>query len=572
MPITKILDNFLISEEKVAVLKGEWGVGKTHFWKRYYAKKNKANDIQQIAYAYVSLFGVNSINEIKKEIYQNTVPINNRMYRETIYNKSEMLATKLISSVPRFLKYNKVTKSLFKYFGFDINFYGVKSSGISSSLEYSFVNGYLLCFDDLERKGNSLELKDFMGLIDNLARDKNCKVVLIFNEKNLKSDNEERLFNEYKEKVVDVDIMYTPDIIDNVKRVFHSNDSNFSYIHFATNELEIRNIRILSKIKKILYTYDDYLKIARAEVRKEFVLRVILFVYVFYSGVKEVPYDDFFKRIQTTALTKSYSKKNENPSAVSNFISKLHLDFVNTESIFDYDIDYFLRNGFVPVNSTVEIGINSRNADYADIELNRKIESILDIYRNSFALNQELFIQGLTNLLEENLSRIPLGRASNIFIMLESVGVDCDNYVKKYADEIFKNNHLATEHQRLVNFPIEHKKLYELFKSKLMDSKKNEFGLDELLSKFSNSNSYSSAHLEALNSYSEDDYYHWILSCKDDVVHKIRNGLLKFDNHVSPLPQQEEIVEKAMAAIRRVALTSELNRMRVERLLKISVG
>ncbi|WP_409035260.1 P-loop NTPase fold protein, partial [Klebsiella pneumoniae] len=187
MPITKILDNFLISEEKVAVLKGEWGVGKTHFWKRYYAK--------QIAYAYVSLFGVNSINEIKKEIYQNTVPINNRMYRETIYNKSEMLATKLISSVPRFLKYNKVTKSLFKYFGFDINFYGVKSSGISSSLEYSFVNGYLICFDDLERKGNSLELKDFMGLIDNLARDKNCKVVLIFNEKNLKSDNEERLFN-----------------------------------------------------------------------------------------------------------------------------------------------------------------------------------------------------------------------------------------------------------------------------------------------------------------------------------------------------------------------------------------
>ncbi|HCQ6441730.1 TPA: hypothetical protein OL569_005144, partial [Klebsiella pneumoniae] len=239
MPITKILDNFLISDDKVAVLKGEWGVGKTHFWKRYYSKKNKAKGIQQIAYAYVSLFGVNSINEIKKEIYQNTVPINEILYRETVYSKSEILAGKLLSSLPRLLKYNKITKLLFKYIGFDFNFYGIKSSDLSSSLEYSFVNRYLICFDDLERRGKSLDLKDFMGFIDNLARDKHCKLILIFNENNLKDNDEERLFNEYREKVVDVDIMYNPGVADNVKRVFHSNDQNFSHILSAASELQI---------------------------------------------------------------------------------------------------------------------------------------------------------------------------------------------------------------------------------------------------------------------------------------------------------------------------------------------
>ncbi|MGR8970192.1 P-loop NTPase fold protein [Klebsiella pneumoniae] len=39
MSITKILDEFLASDDRVAVIKGEWGVGKTHFWNRYYKVK-----------------------------------------------------------------------------------------------------------------------------------------------------------------------------------------------------------------------------------------------------------------------------------------------------------------------------------------------------------------------------------------------------------------------------------------------------------------------------------------------------------------------------------------------------
>ncbi|HEN4987988.1 TPA: hypothetical protein U6I43_004612 [Klebsiella variicola subsp. variicola] len=571
MPITKILDNFLISDDKVAVLKGEWGVGKTHFWKRYYSKKNKAKEIQQIAYAYVSLFGVNSINEIKKEIYQNTVPINELLYRETVYSKSEILAGKLLSSLPRLLKYNKITKLLFKYIGFDFNFYGIKSSDLSSSLEYSFVNRYLICFDDLERRGKSLDLKDFMGFIDNLARDKHCKLILIFNENNLKDNDEERLFNEYREKVVDVDIMYNPGVADNVKRVFHSNDQNFSHILSAASELQIKNIRILNKIKKILYTYDHLLNFSRKEVRREFVYRVILLAYVFYSGVKGVLYRDFFNRIQSRAMIDSYSKKDENSSAVKDFISKLHLEFVSAENLFDYDIDFFLKNGFIPFNSTVEDGIKSRNSDFDDIELNGKIEQIWSIFRDSFALNQDYVIQKLKELLDENLPRIPLGRIDNIFLLLDNLGVNCDNYANRYVDELVKNKKLISEYQRLVNTFIEHRTLNELIKKVLMASKKKEFGLDELLTRLSNSNNYTSMHIETLNSYSEDDYFDWILTCEDDVVHKIRNGLLKFDNHVSPLPMQEEITRKAMAAIRRVASTSELNMMRVERILKISV-
>ena len=66
MSITKILDEFLASDDRVAVIKGEWGVGKTHFWNRYYEGKRNKREIDQIAYSYVSLFGLNSIGELRK--------------------------------------------------------------------------------------------------------------------------------------------------------------------------------------------------------------------------------------------------------------------------------------------------------------------------------------------------------------------------------------------------------------------------------------------------------------------------------------------------------------------------
>ncbi|MBX4704740.1 hypothetical protein C5602_20600, partial [Klebsiella pneumoniae] len=95
--------------------------------------------------------------------------------------------------------------------------------------------------------------------------------------------------------------------------------------------------------------------------------------------------------------------------------------------------------------------------------------------------------------------------------------------------------------------------------------------LDELLGRLSSSNNYSSLHIDALNAYSEDDYYNWIVTCNEDVLDKIRHGLLKFDDHVDPIPGQTQITDKAIAAIKRVARTSQLNKIRVKRLLKIDI-
>ena len=58
----KLKQNLENKEGKVIALNGEWGVGKTHFWKDF--MKNTST----FEYVYISLYGKHSIAEIKADI------------------------------------------------------------------------------------------------------------------------------------------------------------------------------------------------------------------------------------------------------------------------------------------------------------------------------------------------------------------------------------------------------------------------------------------------------------------------------------------------------------------------
>ena len=64
--IPALLDKYLLNKDLggyVISLKGCWGVGKTYFW-TLYAEENLKED----KYVYISLFGINKIEEIKEKI------------------------------------------------------------------------------------------------------------------------------------------------------------------------------------------------------------------------------------------------------------------------------------------------------------------------------------------------------------------------------------------------------------------------------------------------------------------------------------------------------------------------
>ena len=71
--LTELIENeiarFLASPEPEAVcLRGKWGVGKTYTWNKFLVDAQKAKKIGLNKYSYVSLFGLDSLDQLLREL------------------------------------------------------------------------------------------------------------------------------------------------------------------------------------------------------------------------------------------------------------------------------------------------------------------------------------------------------------------------------------------------------------------------------------------------------------------------------------------------------------------------
>jgi hypothetical protein len=66
-------------------------------------------------------------------------------------------------------------------------------------LYFSLIRDQIVCIDDLERRGNGLDLKDVFGLVSFLREQRNCKVMLILNSDELGNSKVE--FDTYLERL-----------------------------------------------------------------------------------------------------------------------------------------------------------------------------------------------------------------------------------------------------------------------------------------------------------------------------------------------------------------------------------
>lgn len=60
---------------EVLAIRGAWGVGKTYAWNVFLKEAKNKNKIALKKYSYVSLFGINSLDELKFSIYLNAKDI-----------------------------------------------------------------------------------------------------------------------------------------------------------------------------------------------------------------------------------------------------------------------------------------------------------------------------------------------------------------------------------------------------------------------------------------------------------------------------------------------------------------
>lgn len=246
------------TDESFAIaLTGEWGIGKTHFWKEFYKKNHK--DLGVSKYSYVSLFGIDSIDALKFEIALST--------HDTTQKKDYLTGLKGIFKkgldaidLPK-LEGTGVTLSLGK--------------GLISSAITSLIGDTLICIDDIERLSKNLDIKDVMGLVNHLSLEKNCKVVVILHEGKADKD-----FREYKEKVFD-EVLVLDDSLLIIEHLI-SDIETFPIYEKFYQTIGVRNLRFYQRVQKI---YHEIIKRSSSlsKLSKEEILKQVLIIKAVYD-------------------------------------------------------------------------------------------------------------------------------------------------------------------------------------------------------------------------------------------------------------------------------------------------
>lgn len=276
---------------------GCWGIGKTFAWNKFiregaglekdrrYLPLNirlKYPNIFNKKYSYVSLFGIESLADLK-------VAISTNMSRN-YFNKE---STQFFET-PKFLKKSLSALRDVKFSGSGEGF-GISSSAkIFEAVLYSQVKDAIICFDDFERMSKKLEIQDVMGLANQLKSERSCQVILILDES--KTDGESKnKYAEYKEKLIDETIKIT-----SVEPLIRKNTKGIDeplvdlMVKFA-DELEIHNFRFFQKVIKLYKKFTVQLSDDVAYSTKEIILiRVLQGYFIEDFGIeKDLKWIDF---------------------------------------------------------------------------------------------------------------------------------------------------------------------------------------------------------------------------------------------------------------------------------------
>lgn len=368
------LTKLLIKSDKSVVIsiKGSWGIGKSYFWEKFSKKIDKDK------YAYVSLFGKTTLDDIKRSI---------------IFQ---------ISSTAKFLEKFKNGIGSSKIFGVDL-------SSALTTLSKSDFKGIIICFDDFERISKQIDIKDVIGLISELKEQKECKIVIINNNDQLsKSDslnnneivkkssgkgkdvtkyyitqsNNKKSFQLYSEKIIDYEFPYSPTLKENFsvfneKIKYFDKDVVLKFLEWTISDDSVHknfNLRILKKLSNSLNIF-SILNDCDCDQDIKNSISAYVFEKTYEKNIS--PYD--FIRVNITSIH-------------NNIDSALEKSFILNQEEFINNISVIQKN---KIKSDVGITIHSLNQKF-NFDLTFSNQDFVSELRTLFNVNEKDIVKILS--------------------------------------------------------------------------------------------------------------------------------------------------------------------------------
>lgn len=216
--------------EYAVMIDGDWGSGKTYFLTHSLIKimKNIDNGKDKPRkYAYISLYGAKSIEEVSKEIVFQCFGNENKKRVKTANTVMETASNILTAS---------------------LGVVNIDLSKIKETLAKIDINNWIICFDDLERC--CLPINEILGYMNRLVEHNKCKVIVLANESEIgKITLNQRLEEKYQVVLL------------GRKMLFNNNDSSDT-----RNAESGINVKKLKDETKALFNEDILYKAIREKV------------------------------------------------------------------------------------------------------------------------------------------------------------------------------------------------------------------------------------------------------------------------------------------------------------------
>lgn len=569
--LNKLLNDAKNKEGFVLSLNGEWGIGKTVFWKNYSQENLIKDDNEKVAY--ISLFGKDSLEAINSTILLE------------ISKKQKNL--NLVKGLKQ--KYNAALSTI-NNLTYGIG--GVLGSALLSALDNDFFENKIICFDDFERISDNLSHKDIMGLISNLKEDKKCKIVMIMHQDKITdhTDNEKNnKFNEYKEKLVDIELYYSPSIEDLYSLVENMLEhENFkSYMLKYLIDKDIKNLRIMKRIIRALNDFSFIMEweFLNEQIKQEIIENILeissIYARFHFSDFIALSKYSFDKRM-TGLWNKERKKDFPINQTYEDILKYIYYGFKYQITPITEVVTEYIKTNIIDIDK-LEYVSKEKSKNQNSSNLVHEIHSLQNNYSFNLQYKNEDFSKQMYNLFIENKKNIiNIIDPNNFIFYIEQLKTIDEENINRYdklatisgkiyiADFLTKNADYKSYFSKDLNFIKENvegldtyaDKIYSrLIKSKVSDINNIKIALFDI-----KEGKYTSTTIDILASLSKDECKRYLLQ-DADIAESIYN-FLRYTN----ISELDEFKRISISALTEIGNENPEMKYRIDRLLKLIRG
>lgn len=553
--VRSVIHRFMASESAgVLVLRGAWGVGKTHFWKSCISEHKESS---RRSYSYVSMFGISTIQQLQLSVF-----ISARDLKTSGQGKPHVMssATNKLGQAKGMLKgaAELLPESWAKRVTFAID-----------SFVPHMISNLLICLDDFERiPRDGMQMEEVLGFVTSLKEEKNCKVVLIFNDAEL--GDRRAVYQRYREKVVDVDLVFAPTVAEAADLALPRDHLFGSLIREKLEILGVNNIRLIKRMLANVERITPLLTDAQQSIAHMVISMTLLLTWVELDSSPNRPTLESMRKFNSMAslITREHKKKKEQPEERE---AALWEDLLRRFGFTSFDacdeaIARVISQGFM-AGSELEAEIKKLKDEANAVEAEERFIRAWRLYHDSLDDDEAEIVKIIDSTFDAAAPRMTPNNVDSTLRLLRNLGRDglADSLIERYTKIRGKEADLFDPDNFHTFGSIEDSKFREV-SERQFELVREMPTLSEALREIAKGKGWSKEQMAVLSSTSPEMLYQVFKTSEDGRFTSMAKACLRFADD----PTMAQIAENAKIALKRIASESHINKLRISSKFDIS--